>query len=322
MKIPEIGAIYDDKYKIIGPLGRGGFASAYLADDLKLNEKVVLKFPEITQLGDPAVYERFRREIAIGKILKHDDLPLVTSYSEGNPPYLVIKYVEGYELHNLIKEKGRFSAEEVIRLISNLLDVVQYCHEKGVCHRDIKPENLMLSDNGHLKIIDFGIAGMEGAPRVTYRGFSSLVGTPEYMSPEQIKGERCGPKTDIYAVGCVMYTMLAGNPPYTGDNPLAVMYQHMTAEPKPLCSICDDVTKNLWAVIRKALMKRKEDRYDSCEKMAYDLRHLDEVDLSILNKKDEPLSTVTTSKKTRLYVLIGVIAVGITVILMIILLNK
>lgn len=310
MVIPNVGTIYDNKYELIDTLGKGGFASAYLAVDLETKEKVVLKFPDVTQLGDPAVYERFRREVSIGKLLNHPDLPVALSYSEGNPPYLVIKYVEGKSLNYVMEEKGTFTIKETIELVANLLEVLQYCHEKGVFHRDIKPENLMLGPDGRLKIIDFGIAGMEGAPRVTYRGFSGLVGTPEYMSPEQIKGERGGPKSDIYAVGCLAYNLLAGKPPFTGDNPLTTMYQHMTANIKPLTEIRHDVNQNLWAVITRALRRRKDERYNSAIEMANDLRNLDNVDLSIIKKPNPPLtSAVATKKNSWIIIISSIVAV-------------
>ena len=171
MSTPQIGTICDERYEIIRALGQGGFASTYLAVDMQTNDKVVLKFPDIAQLGDPAVYERFKREMSIGKLLNHPDLPIALSYSEGNPPYLVITYAEGESLKDLMDKKHCFLADEAIELVSNLLDVLHYCHKHGVYHRDIKPENLVLGSDGHLKIIDFGIAGLEGAPRVTYRGF-------------------------------------------------------------------------------------------------------------------------------------------------------
>ncbi|MFL0250073.1 serine/threonine-protein kinase [Clostridium neuense] len=320
--IPETGTVFDERYKIIKLLGKGGFASTYLCDDLKTNEKVVLKFPDITQLGDPAVYERFKREISIGKIMTHPDLPVAIAYSEGNPPYLVINYVDGKSLDLIIKEKGRFEVNEAIKLISNLLEALQCCHEHGVFHRDIKPENLMLGSDGHLKIIDFGIASIKGAPRVTYRGFSGLMGTPEYMSPEQIKGERGGAKSDIYAVGCVMYHMLAGNPPFTGDNPLTTMYQHMTSDIKPLTSIRNDVKPELWAVIKRSLRRRKEERYNSAAEMISDLKNPDKVDLSWIDKNDPPLASVVSTKKTSWIAIIAAILAVIAIIIVIIIYKK
>ena len=267
----EVGTVFEGKYKILNSLGQGGFGAVFLAEDVQSDGKVVLKVPHLEQLGDPAVYERFRREVAIGKLLNHSDVPMALAISEGDPPYLVLKYVEGEQLAQVLSEKGRFPVDQAVKLVANLLDALQYCHDRGVYHRDIKPENLMLAPDGHLKILDFGIALMEGAPRVTWRGFSGLMGTPEYMAPEQIKGERGAAKSDIYAVGCLMYHLLSGSPPFTGDNPMTVMYQHMTKTPEPLTSI-KGLHPGIWAAIRRALRRRKEERYDSAEQMANDLR--------------------------------------------------
>lgn len=297
MLLPEIGTVFEGKYKLESKLGNGGFASAFLAEDMETNIKVVLKFPEISQLGDPAVYERFRREMAIGKLLNHPDLPVALAYSEDSPPYLVIRYAEGELLSKVIEEKGTFPAAQAIEMVANLLDALQYCHQQGVYHRDLKPENLLLSSDGRLKVIDFGIAVMEGAPRVTWRGFSGLMGTPEYMSPEQIKGERGGAKSDIYATGCLLYHLLSGKPPFTGDNPMTTMYQHMTANPRPLTEIRKELHPGIWASIKKALRRRKEERYDIAAEMADDLRHPEKADLKWLNQADPPFISVQSNKR-------------------------
>jgi serine/threonine-protein kinase len=304
MSTPEIGSVFEDKYKLIQSLGHGGFAGAFLAEDIQTNEKVVLKLPDVMQLGDPAVYERFRRELAIGQLLNHPDLPTALGLSEGNPPYLALKYMEGDSLAQILHEKGKFPVEEAVTMVANLLDALHYCHEKGIYHRDLKPENLLLAPDGHLKVIDFGIAVMEGAPRVTWRGFSGLMGTPEYMAPEQVKGERGGAKSDIYAVGCLIYHLLSGNPPFTGDNPLTVMYQHMTTDPKPLTADLPGLHSGIWAAIKRALRRRKEERYESAQEMANDLRHPEQVDLKWITEPDPPMGSVLPTKKNN-WIIIG-----------------
>jgi serine/threonine-protein kinase len=313
MRSPEIGDVFEERYKIIHPLGRGGFAQVYLAEDIKNDEKVVLKFPDLSQLGDPAVYERFHRELSIGRLLNHPDLPLVLDSSEGSPPYIALRYVEGVSLAEILQEKGKFPVDEAVHMVIGLLEALEHCHQKGVFHRDIKPENLLLGPDGRLKIIDFGIAVMEGSPRVTWRGFSGLMGTPEYMAPEQIKGERGGSKSDIYAVGCLLYNLLAGEPPFTGDNPLTVMYQHMTAEPKSLITIIPGLKPGIWAIIRRALRRRKEERYNTAQEMAAVLCQQEEADLKWVTEPDPPMASVLPTKKTH-WTVVG-IAVGIGILL-------
>lgn len=296
MQTPEAGTIIDDRYKIIGSLGHGGFAATYLADDIKEGRKVAIKIPDISQLGDPAVYERFKREVLIGKLLRHPDLTVAIDYSEDSPPYLVFDYLDGESLAELLDQKKLFNTQQTIEMIANLLDALDYCHSKGVCHRDIKPENIIVGKDGHLKIIDFGIAMMNDSPRVTWRGFSGLVGTPEYMSPEQIKGERGNEKSDIYAVGCLLYHMIAGVPPYRGDNPMTTMYQHLTSSPKPLTEINSKTPPAIWAIVRRAMRRRKDERYSSAAEMAKDLRNPDKVDMQFTDLPDPPMVAITTSK--------------------------
>lgn len=307
---PEAGTVIDGRYRVVKLLGQGGYAGTYLAEDLKENKRVAIKLPDLSQLGDPAVYERFKRELSIGKLLQHPDLTVAIDYSEGNPPYLVFNYLEGDVLSKLLDEKRLFPLDKTIELVANLLDALYYCHQRGVYHRDIKPENLMVGDDGHLKIIDFGIAVMSNSPRVTWRGFSGLIGTPEYMSPEQIKGERGNDKSDIYAVGCLLYHMIAGFPPYSGDNPMTVMYQHLTANPRPLEVIKPGIHPAIWACICHAMRRRKEERYETAKDMADDLRNLDNVDLKYAGVPDPPMVAVAQSRHFNrlIWIIIGVAA--------------
>ena len=318
----EIGSIFENRYKLLLSLGHGGFADVFLAEDLDSNVKVVIKIPDISQLGDPAIYERFRREMAIGKLLYHPDLPATLALSDGTPPYLVLKYMEGESLAKILKEKGRFPVDQTIVMVTNLLDVLDYCHLKGVYHRDLKPENLLLGRDGHLKIIDFGIAVMEGAPRVTWRGFSGLIGTPEYMAPEQIKGERGGASSDLYAMGCLTYRLLSGTPPFTGDNPLAIMYQHMTESPKPLTEILPELQPGIWAAIRKSLRRRKGERYATATEMAEDLRHPEKVDLKWIDEPDPPMMAFFPNRRNNWLIIGGSVLIAIILALLFVFLRK
>lgn len=289
----EIGSTLDDRYKVLKPLGHGGFANVFLANDLQTGARVVIKLPHSGQLEDPAIFERFKREMEIGKLLDHPDIPSALAISESSRPYLALEYVEGRSLGEILEENTRVPVQQAVEMMANLLDAVHHCHQKGVYHRDLKPENLLLAPDGHLKIIDFGIALMKGAPRVTWRGFSGMMGTPEYMAPEQIRGERGSAATDIYAIGCLTYHLLAGDPPFTGDNPLAVMYQHMTRNIDNLPAQVPGLHEGIWAAIRKSLRRRKQERYGSARDMANDLRHPENADLKWLYEPDPPLVMMT-----------------------------
>jgi eukaryotic-like serine/threonine-protein kinase len=318
--MPEIGSVFENRYKIVHSLGHGGFASVFLAEDLQGGERVVIKIPYSAQLEDPAVGERFRREMEIGRCLSHPNVPEALALSEGSPPYLVLKYVEGESLAKILDEKRKFSVDQVVEMVANLLDTLDYCHQKGVYHRDLKPENLLLAPDGHLKIIDFGIALKEGAPRVTWRGFSGLMGTPEYMAPEQIKGERGGAASDVYAIGCLAYHLLAGSPPYTGDNPLAVMYQHMTKSPEPLPPHIPDLHPGVWAAIRRALRRRKQERYGSAREMAADLRHPENADLKWVDEPDPPMVAAAPPSRRNAWLMTAVAVLVLLLVLLIVML--
>lgn len=230
--------------------------------------------------------------------------------------------MEGETLANVLEEKGTFPVEQAVNLVINLLEAIYYCHEKGIYHRDIKPENLLLAPDGHIKILDFGIALMEGGPRVTWRGFSGLMGTPEYMAPEQIRGERGGAQSDIYSTGCLLYHLLVGNPPFTGENPLSIMHQHLTTDPRPVTDILPKLHPGIWAVIKRALRRRKEERYSTALEMANDLRHPEKVDQIWLKKPDPPLVAVMTSERTPWLVIGGAIIAGLVLALIFVSLSK
>jgi serine/threonine-protein kinase len=319
--LPETGSVIENRYTLVRPLGQGGFSRVFLASDQETGSLVVLKFPDLAQIGDPAVYERFRREMAIAKLLDHPDLPGAVAMSEGNPPFLVLKYVAGESLVRVMAERGRFPVAETVAMVAGLLEALDYCHQRGVYHRDLKPENLLVSPDGRLKIIDFGIAMLEGGPRVTWRGFSGLMGTPEYMAPEQIKGERGGARTDIYAAGCLTYHLLAGRPPFTGDNPLAVMHQHLTSEPEALTTVRRDVPPGLWSCLRRATRRRKEERYATAGEMAADLRSPEQVDLKWIREGDPPLVSVLRDQKAPVLWIYGAVTAGLVLALLVILLT-
>jgi serine/threonine protein kinase len=255
------------EYRLVQPLGQGGMACSWLARG-PAGEDVVLKFPDPTQLGDPVAFERFRREMAIGQRLHHPAIPKALAIREdGRPPYLVMEYVQGELLSDVLRRRGRLPWDEAVALLRQLLDALAYIHAQGVCHRDLKPENLLVTPDGRLQIIDFGIALLDGRPRVTWRGFSGLAGTPQYMAPEQIRGERGGPQSDVYAAGAILYEMLTGRPPFTGDNPLAVMHQALHADPVPVSRLVP-VPPGADAVLARALCRDKAQRFPSAEAFA------------------------------------------------------
>jgi len=280
-----------DHYLVERPLGHGGEAAVFQGRDVHSDDRVVLKFLDPSTLGEVAAFERLRREVAIGKLLHHAGIPrLLESHESASPPFLVLEYTDGQSLRTLIREGHPLPINRALEIAMSLTEVVAYCHEHHVYHRDLKPENILVDGAGHVKIIDFGIALLEGAPRVTWRGLSGLVGTPEYMAPEQIRGERGGPETDVYALGLILYELLGGHPPFRSDNPLSTMYQHLNMEPERLRGLRPEVPLAIEAIVSRAIRRRKGERFANAGELLAALRDPTRVDQAILKRRDPPLS--------------------------------
>jgi serine/threonine protein kinase len=269
-----------DHYEIIRLLGHGGMNHVYLAQDILNSQKVVLKFPNDELFGDVAVFERYKREAEIGSRLNHPHIQHLLNIDEKRcDHYLVIEYIQGRTLRTVLEEHtpNLLPPEEATRIIIQVCDALAYAHEHGVFHRDIKPENIMILDSGDIKIIDFGIALLEGARRVTWRGLSGTVGTPDYMAPEQLRGERGTASSDIYAIGAMFYEMLCGRPPFVGENVFAIMNQHVSQDPPSILQFNPNISPALATVVMRAIRRDPEKRYHSMRGMLHDLHYLDEV---------------------------------------------
>ena len=269
-----------DHYEIINMLGHGGMSRVYLARDLKDQQVVVLKFPNDDLIGNVGVYERYKREAEIGNRINHPHIQhMLNTGEKRSDEYLVMEYIKGRTLREVLEERdGKpLPASEALGYVLQICDALAYCHDLGIFHRDIKPENIMVEDDGNIKLIDFGVALLEGARRVTWRGLTGTVGTPDYMSPEQIKGERGAAGSDIYATGVILYEMLSGHPPFEGENVFAVMNQHATQDPPSILQSRPDLSPELATVIMKAIRRDPEKRYKSMREMESALQNLDEV---------------------------------------------
>jgi serine/threonine protein kinase len=269
-----------DHYEIVRQLGHGGMNYVYLARDLHDQQLVVLKIPNADLIGNVAVFERYQREAEIGNRLNHPNVQrLINNEEERSDHYLVVEYIQGRSLREVLEDHAPdgLPVEKALNITSQICDALAYCHEHGVFHRDIKPENIMILDDGRVKIIDFGIALLEGARRVTWRGLSGTVGTPDYMSPEQLRGERGTASSDIYGVGAMLYEMLCGHPPFEGENVFAVMNQHITQDPPSILHCNSHISPALATVVMRAIRRDPEKRYKRMRDMLNDLRDLDQV---------------------------------------------
>ena len=269
-----------DHYEIIRLLGHGGMNWVYLARDLANEQVVVLKFPNDELIGNIAVFERYRREAEIGNRVHHAQVQqLLNTDEKRSEDYLVVEYIKGQTLRAVLEEHAPnpLPVAEAIHITLLISDALAYCHERGIFHRDIKPENIMVQEDGNIKIIDFGIALLEGARRVTWRGLSGTVGTPDYMSPEQLKGERGTASSDIYAVGVMLYEMLCGHTPFEGENIFAIMNQHVSQDPPSILLMNPRLSPELATVVMRAIRRDKSKRYTSMSDLHHDLLHLEEV---------------------------------------------
>lgn len=269
-----------DHYEIIRMLGHGGMSRVYLATDLRDRRTVVLKFPNDELIGDIAVFERYRREAEIGSRLNHPYVQhLLYTDEKRSEEYLVVEYIQGKTLREVLaaRDGEPLPPDEALRIIEQVCEALAYCHEHGVYHRDIKPENIMLQDDDSVKIIDFGIALLEGARRVTWRGLSGTVGTPDYMSPEQLRGQRGTASSDIYSVGMILYEILCGHTPFEGENVFAIMNQHVSQDPPSIRQFNPHISASLETVVMRAIRRDADKRYQSMREMLDDLTHLDKV---------------------------------------------
>jgi serine/threonine-protein kinase len=271
----EVGQVVDGRYRIVDRLGVGGMGATYRAIDEQTGRTVVVKVPSLALIGDPATFSRYQRELEIGQRLEHPGIQrLITSGQlRGGAPYMVLDYVPGESMRIYLTAHAPLPIDEAVRLAAELADTLQYCHERGVVHRDLKPENLYITPEGHIVVGDFGIALLQGARRLTFQRLTNTVGTPDYMAPEQVSGERGDARTDVYAVGVLLFEMLTGQVPFRGDNALAVMGQRLTADPPSLRARRRDVSPELDAIVRRALARDREQRYQSMAALREDLLH-------------------------------------------------
>ncbi len=265
-----------DAYRIEEPVARSGMASIYRAVDTRDNRVVALKIPHPDLEADPILFDRFKREAGIGEKLCHPRVMRVFGGEDRSRIYMVMEWCDGRLLRQILDE-GRISQDRAIAITIAVLEALQYIHDNGVVHRDMKPENVMADAHDNVKLIDFGIASDAGARRLTYANLTATLGTPNYISPEQVKGKRGDGRSDIYAIGVMLYEMLTGKLPFTGSNPMQVMNDRLLNYPIPPTVLNSAISPQLQEVIYRALERDPKNRYAKASEFAHDLAHLDEV---------------------------------------------
>ena len=265
-----------DFYRIEAPVAQSGMASIFRAVDVRDNRVVALKIPHPDMEADPILFDRFQREAGIGEKLQHPNVMRVYGGEKRSRVYMVMEWCEGRLLREILNE-GRISQDRAIRIALAVLEALEYIHEQGVVHRDLKPENIMVVGDDVIKLIDFGIAGDAAARRLTYANFTATLGTADYISPEQIKGKRGDGRSDIYALGVILYEMLTGRQPFSGSSPMEVMNDRLLNYPTPPTVAEPSISPQLQEVLYRALERNPQNRYARARDFAQDLQHLDQV---------------------------------------------
>ena len=265
--------VFGNRYAIGEMIGTGGMADVYIGEDQRLSRKVAVKVLRSDLARDPSFVARFRKEALAAAGLNHPGIVAVyDSGEEGANSYIVMELVNGHTLREEIQKSTAISVERALEIIEGVLTALSYSHSNGIIHRDIKPGNIMLTDAGDVKVMDFGIARAMDDIGATMTSTWNVVGTAQYLSPEQATGETADLRSDIYSVGCLLYELVAGKPPFTGDTPVAIAYQHVSADFPLPSSINPSLDENIDKIITVALAKNPEDRYQSAEMMLADIR--------------------------------------------------
>jgi serine/threonine protein kinase len=266
-----------DHYRIEALVARSGMASIFRATDMRNGRQVAIKIPHPEMEADPVLFDRFRREGEIGEKLDHPGVMKVFPDDDRSRVYMVMEWVDGRLLRQVLHDSGKLPIDRAIKIAIAINDALDYIHRNGVVHRDLKPENIMIGGDDRIKLIDFGIAGKEGARRLTFAKLSQVMGTPDYISPEQVKGKRGDGRSDIYALGVMLYEMLTGKTPFTGPNPFAIMNDRLLNNPIPPRELNPEISPALQEVIYRALEREPQNRYSTANEFAWDLEHLDQV---------------------------------------------
>ncbi|HEX8096054.1 Stk1 family PASTA domain-containing Ser/Thr kinase [Jatrophihabitans sp.] len=265
------------RYEIGELLGYGGMAEVHKGKDVRLGRDIAVKVLRADLARDPAFQNRFRREAQAAAGLNHPSIVAVYDTGEddgpeGHTPYIVMEYVEGHTLREVLKTQGHLPPQQAMEITAEVCSALDFSHRSGIVHRDIKPGNVMITNAGAIKVMDFGIARALADNAATVTATAAVIGTAQYLSPEQARGESVDARSDVYSTGCLLYELLTGHPPFTGDSPVAIAYQHVRENPQVPSSVNHAVPPALDSIVMKALAKNPLNRYQTAAEMRTDLQ--------------------------------------------------
>jgi eukaryotic-like serine/threonine-protein kinase len=307
-----------DHFCIESLVAQSGMASIYRATDVRNGRIVGLKIPHFEVESDPVLFDRFKREEEIGKRLNHPGVIKVFDSEDRSRVYMVMEWIDGRLLRRILSDEKKPTIERAVRITVEICEALKYIHNQGVVHRDLKPENIMVDSEDRIKLIDFGIASSAGAKRLTFGKLTRTMGTADYISPEQVKSNRSDGRSDLYAVGVMLYEMLTGEMPFQGANPFVVMNDRLLNDPIPPCEINPQISPELQEIIYRALERKPENRYASAREFASDLQNPTSVGVAERNELRSWKTRRSTRTKTVLfYTAAAIIPVVIFILLLI-----
>lgn len=308
-----------DHYRIDALVGRGGMSELYKATDTRAGRDVALKVPLPEMQSDPVLFERFKREEEIGQLLDHPGIVKTFNGEERSRVYMVMEWAEGRLLRAILNEQGKLPIERAVAITLHICDALDAMHKHGVVHRDLKPENIMVDSRDGIKLIDFGIAMKEDARRLTFVNLSATLGTPDYIAPEQVKGQRGDQRSDIYAMGIMLYEMLAGQVPFTGPSPLAAMNERLQHDAPAVRALNPEVSPALEEIVYRALEREPRHRYATASEMTWDLEHQEQVGIETRDTRTGARGSRSKARREwLLYVTLGLIPIAIFILMVLV----
>jgi serine/threonine-protein kinase len=307
-----------DHYRIESLVAQSGMAVIYRATDVRNGRIVAIKVPHIEVESDPLLFDRFKREEEIGKRLDHPGVMKVYENEDRNRVYMVMEWIDGRPLRRILADEKKLTIERAVHLAIEICEALDYIHAQGVVHRDLKPENIIVDSEDRIKLIDFGIASSAGARRLTFGKLTRTMGTADYISPEQVKSNCGDARSDLYAVGVMLYEMLTGEVPFQGPSPLAVMNDRLLNNPVPPREVNPQIAPELQEIIYRALERKPENRYESAREFANDLRNPDSVGVADRSElRDWKVRRSSKTKTVLFYAALAMIPIVIFAMLLI-----